>query len=92
MSALSATPIGHSHVSSQVAIPLLQMSATRVTSLYGLMDAAYDTKEIHAYSWRLGHVPLINHNPGRGGVKLKMDPPKGNATKSNPIPSASTPT
>jgi len=61
---------------SQAAIPLSQMSATRVTSLYDLMDAAYDAKEIHAYSRRLGHVPLIDHNPGRGGVKQKMDPPE----------------
>lgn len=61
---------------SQVAIPLAQMTATRVTSLYDLMDAAYDAKEIHAFSRRLGHVPLIDHNPGRSGEKQKMDPPE----------------
>ncbi len=61
---------------SQAAIPLSQMTATRITSLYDLMDAAYDAKEIHAYSRRLGHVPLIDHNPGRSGVKQKMDPPE----------------
>ena len=61
---------------SQVAIPLAQMSAERITSLYDLMDAAYDAKEIHAFSRRLGHVPLIDHNPGRGGTKREMDPPE----------------
>ena len=61
---------------SQVSIPLAQMTATRVTSLYDLMDAAYDAPEIHAFSQRLGHVPIIDHNPRRGGVKKQMDPPE----------------
>jgi hypothetical protein len=61
---------------SQVAIPLAQMTQTRVTPLYDLMDAAYDSPEIHAFSRRLGHVPIIDHNPRRGGVKKKMDPPE----------------
>jgi hypothetical protein len=30
-----------------------------VTSLYDLMDCAYDANEIHAHSRSLGHVPLI---------------------------------
>ena len=33
---------------SQVAIPLMQMSAQRVTDLYDLMDSAYDAEAIHA--------------------------------------------
>jgi len=51
---------------SQVAIPLAQMTAARVTSLYDLADAAYDAAEIRAMSARLGHVALIDHNPRRG--------------------------
>jgi hypothetical protein len=51
---------------SQAAIPLAQMSAERVTSLYDLADAAYDAKEIRQMSERLGHVALIDHNPRRG--------------------------
>lgn len=51
---------------SQVAIPLAPMTAARVTSLYDLADAAYDAKEIRAMSARLGHVALIDDNPGRG--------------------------
>jgi hypothetical protein len=61
---------------SQVSIPLAQMTAPRISSLYDLMDAAYDVPEIHAFSRRLGHVPIIDHNPRRGGVKKKMDPPE----------------
>ena len=51
---------------SQVAIPLAQMTALRVISLYDLADAAYDAKEIREMSARLGHVAIIDHNPRRG--------------------------
>jgi hypothetical protein len=54
---------------SQVAIPLATMTAQRVTSLYDLMDAAYDAGEIHAHSRSLGHVPIIN--PAHRGRKTK---------------------
>jgi len=59
---------------SQVAIPLAQMSAERVTSLYDLMDAAYDAKEIHDFSRSLDPVPIIDDNPGRGKNKQPMAP------------------
>jgi len=62
---------------SQVAIPLAQMSFERLTNLYDLMDAAYDSPEIHAFSKSLGHRPIIDNNPRRG-EKILMDP----ATKS----------
>jgi hypothetical protein len=58
---------------SQAAIPLAQMSFGRVTSLYDLMDAAYDAEQIHEFSRQLNHVPLIDHNPRRGEKKF-MDP------------------
>lgn len=51
---------------SQVAIPLAQMSATRIINLYDLADAAYDAKEIRMMSERLGHVAIIDDNPGQG--------------------------
>ena len=51
---------------SQAAIPLAQMTAGRVTSLYDLADAAYDAVEIREMSASLGHVALIDHNPRRG--------------------------
>jgi len=50
---------------SQVAIPLAKMTATRVTNLYDLMDAAYDAKQIREMSLRLGHIPLIDRNTRR---------------------------
>jgi hypothetical protein len=58
---------------SQVAIPLAQMTAGRITSLYDLMDAAYDAPQINAFSTALGHVPIIDTNPRRG-EKKEMDP------------------
>jgi len=44
---------------SQVAIPLATMTAQRVTSLYDVMDSAYDAGEIYEHSRSLGHVPII---------------------------------
>jgi hypothetical protein len=50
---------------SQAAIPLARMTAQRVTSLYDLMDSAYDAQAIHECSRSLGHIPLIDPNPRR---------------------------
>jgi hypothetical protein len=47
---------------SQVAIPLALTTNQRVTNLYDLMDAAYDSKIIRDHSQSLGHVPLIDFN------------------------------
>ena len=58
---------------SQVSIPLAQMSSEQVTNLYDLMDSAYDSPEIHAFSKSLGHCPLIDNNPKRR-EKILMDP------------------
>lgn len=59
---------------SQVAIPLAKMSASRVTSLYDLMDAAYDAKIIHEHSRLLGHVPIIDFKKRCNGLVVEMDP------------------
>lgn len=53
---------------SQAAIPLATLSAQRVTSLYDLMDSAYDAPEIKAHSRALGHVPIIDTNPRRNAA------------------------
>ena len=58
---------------SQVAIPLAQMTAQRVRSLYDLMDSAYDAPQIHEFSRGLGHVPIIDPNPRRG-EKIPLAP------------------
>jgi len=52
---------------SQVALPLATITASRVTNLYDLMDSAYDAQEIRDKSRALGHVPIIEANPRRGG-------------------------
>lgn len=57
---------------SQAAIPLATLSAERTTSLYDLMDAAYDAAEIRQHSRSLGHVPLIDINP-RGNKALEEE-------------------
>ena len=62
---LSAILTSASVHDSQAAIPLATMTAGRVTNLYDLMDAAYDAREIHEVSKRLGHVPVIDTNPRR---------------------------
>jgi len=58
---------------SQAAIPLAQMSAELITSLYDLADSAYDAAPIREMSARLGHVAIIDHNP-RGGEKREFSP------------------
>lgn len=58
---------------SRAAIPLSLMSASRVTNLYDLMDAAYCSGELREHSRSLGHVPLIDHNPRRG-EKIEFAP------------------
>lgn len=52
---------------SQAALPLAEITASRLVNLYDLMDSAYDASEIAAKSQALGHVPIIDANPRRGG-------------------------
>jgi hypothetical protein len=70
---ISAIVTSASPHDSQVAIPLAQMSAGRVTSLYDLMDSAYDAETIHEFSRSLGHVPIIDPNRRRGEAR-ELDP------------------
>ena len=60
---------------SNVAIPLESMTYARISSLYSLMDAAYDAKEIKEFIHNLGKIPVIDHNPRRG-EKIPFDPQK----------------
>lgn len=57
---------------SQVSIPLAEATAGKVTSLYDLMDAAYDCPQIEQHSKSLGHVPIIDKNTRRN-TKAKAD-------------------
>jgi hypothetical protein len=58
---------------SQAAIPMMKRLSAAVTSLYDLMDSAYDAPAIQAVSLSLGHVPIIDQNPRRG-PKIKFAP------------------
>jgi hypothetical protein len=52
---------------SQAAIPLSLITSSRVENFYDLMDSAYDASEIADHSRALGHIPIIDANPRRGG-------------------------
>ncbi len=54
---------------SQVALPLAEITNKRVTNLYDLMDAAYDSPIIKEHSKSLNHIPLIDVNPRRDREK-----------------------
>jgi len=57
----------------EVAIPLLKKSSQVAVNLYDLMDAAYDHPEIKAFSYSIGHVPIIDkcpHNPAQKNEKM----------------------
>ncbi len=58
---------------SQVAIPLIKLSSSKVTYLYDLMDAAYDARRINETSQKFGHVPIIDKN-SRGKEVIPMAP------------------
>jgi hypothetical protein len=73
---ISAILTGASLHDSQVAIPLATMTAQRVTSLYDVMDSAYDAHEILAHSRSLGHVPIVKPAQRRTLTKSVIFPPK----------------
>jgi hypothetical protein len=58
---------------SQVAIPLMKMTSSRVPYCYDLMDSAYDAGPIYQVSRDLGHVPIIDKN-SRGKDVIPMAP------------------
>jgi len=58
---------------SQAAIPLAEITHSRVTSLYDMMDAAYDAPQIKAHSRALGHIPIIDPNPRSKAKKEELE-------------------
>lgn len=44
------------------------MSSARAKILYDLADCVYDAEEIKAVSKKMGHIPVIDPNPRRGGT------------------------
>jgi len=55
---------------SSLALPLIKESTQKVTYLYDLADAAYDTTIIRNYSQKQNHRPIIDINP-KNSKKLK---------------------
>lgn len=58
----------------QVAVPLALQTAQRVTSLYDLMDAGYDSEQIREHSVSLGHVPIIPRQKRGSQPRPEMAP------------------
>jgi hypothetical protein len=73
---LSAILTSASLHDSQAAIPLAQLTARRVTSLYDMMDSAYDAAAIHGFSRGLGHVPVIAPQARGKQAPRPLDPAK----------------
>lgn len=65
---------------SQVSIPLESMTNKRVTSLYSLMDAAYDAELIKEDVKSHGKVAIIDPNPRRGEA-IPLEPCKAERYK-----------
>ncbi len=59
---ISAALTSASVYDNQVSVPLARLSAQRVTSLYTLMDAAYDSEPLRQLERELGHVPIVAIN------------------------------
>jgi hypothetical protein len=70
---LSAVLTSASLHDSQVAIPLMKLTSSKVKYCYDLMDAAYDAAQIWEQSRELDHVPIIDRNP-RGKEVIPMAP------------------
>jgi len=70
---------------SQVAIPLLQRTARRVTALYDLMDRGYDAAPIRAASAALGHVPIIPASAHGEGPAPALEPDRARLYKGRTV-------
>lgn len=80
---LAAVTTSASMHDSQAAIPLGMMVSSRVRALYMLGDSAYDARQIREYMIEKGQVPIIDHNPRRGGkaAYLPMEPDRAERYK-----------
>lgn len=59
---------------SQAAIPLEHITNSRVTSLYSVMDAAYNSDLIEKTVIAAGKVPIIDPKKPRGDEKIPLEP------------------
>lgn len=58
----------------QVAIPLMQLTSSRLRYCYDLMDCGYQGPEIRQMAAQLGHVAIVAPRGNRHGVTVPLDP------------------
>jgi len=57
---------------SSLALPLIKETSQKVNYLYDLLDAAYDSSIIRAYSQKHNHRPIIDINPKNSKVRKEQ--------------------
>ena len=57
---------------SSLALPLIKETSQKVNYLYDLLDAAYDSRIIRAYSQKYNHRPIIDINPKNSKVRKEQ--------------------
>lgn len=81
---ITAVLTGANVYDNQLAIPMEKITEERVTSLYSLMDSAYDAETIRDFIKGRNRVPIIDHNKRRG-VKLQFTPAEKNRFKTRSV-------
>ena len=59
---------------SQLAIPMEQITSSRIKFCYTVMDSAYNSCVIEEFIKSQGHVPIIDPKKLKGEVKIPLDP------------------
>ena len=70
---ISAVLTGANVHDSRLALPLTRISAQRVDACFEFMDAAYCSTVIREEIQAAGRLPLVDHNPRRGGKGEKNE-------------------
>jgi IS5 family transposase len=73
---LTAMVTGANVHDSQLAIPMEQLTETKVRFCYSLMDSAYDSKAIDEYIRSRGRIPIIDPNKRKDNDRPPLDPAK----------------
>jgi IS5 family transposase len=73
---LTAIVTGANVHDSQLAIPMEQLTETKVPFCYSLMDSAYDAKAIDEFIRSRGRIPIIDPNKRKGNDRPPLDPAK----------------
>ena len=60
----------------QLAIPIEQITSSRIKYCYTVMDSVYNSCVIEEFIKNQGHVPIIDPKKPKGGVKIPLVPAK----------------